>query len=237
MPEPAGSVILAYVHSHEVAHCWHRSVLGLIRHDGTHEGRVAGDLLVRCGFQGVPAARNEGVRRFLATEGIDWLLWTDTDMGFEPDTLDRLLAAADPIARPVLGALCFAQKLPEDDGLNGYRSEAVATIYDWHSDDKHKGFVGRDEYPADALLQVAGTGSACILIHRRVFECIAQTQGARWYDPVSNPTTGGMVGEDLSFCLRCAIAGIPVHVHTGIRTSHMKTVWLSDPIEVTPADE
>jgi hypothetical protein len=229
-----GSVILAYVHDHEVAHCWHRSVLGLVRHDARHEGRVAGDLLVRCGFQGVPAARNEGVRRFLATEGIDWLLWTDTDMGFTPDTVDRLLAAADPIERPVVGALCFAQKLPEDDGLNGYRSESIPTIYQWHSDEEFKGFVNHEAYPPDELIRVAGTGSACILVHRRVFECISATQpGSAWYEPVPNPTTGGVTGEDLSFCLRCAVAGIPVHVHTGIRTNHMKHVWLSDPLEVT----
>jgi hypothetical protein len=118
--------------------------------------------------------------------------------------------------------------MPEEDGLGGYRTESIPTIYDWVSHDEARGFIGRGEYPADELLQCAGTGSACILIHRAALAIIAETQGACWYDPVPNPEVGGVIGEDLSFCLRCAIAGIPIHVHTGIRTSHLKQVWLSD---------
>lgn len=225
--DDAARVVIAYVHGHEVAHSWHRSYLGMVRWDIQHDRRIAGDLLVRCGFQGVPAARNEGVRQFLGTD-LEWLLWLDTDMGFAPDTVDRLLAAAHPTERPVVGALCFAQKLA-DDGLNGYRMTSVPTIYDWYSTDAMKGFIGRVEYPKDEMFRCAGTGSACILIHRRVFECIAATQRDPWYEPVPNPQVGGVIGEDLSFCLRCAIAGIPIHVHTGIRTNHLKPVWLSEP--------
>ncbi len=235
-----GRVLLAYVHEHEVSHSFLRSMVGLIRHDAMNGGHLAGDITVRCGFQGVPAARNEGVRRFLGVETeepIDWLLWLDTDMGFAPDTLDRLLAAADPVERPMVGALCWAQKMPDEDGLGGYSTTAVPTLYDWHSDEERKGFIGRTEYPKDELLRIAGTGSACILIHRRVFECIALTQREPWYQPVVNPTTGQPIGEDLSFCLRCAIAGIPIHVHTGIRTSHHKSVWLSGPYEELSPDD
>lgn len=227
-------VVAAYVHSTEVALSWHRSMMAAHRHDaGRH---LAGTIEVRCGFQGVPAARNEGAAQFLRT-GVDWLWWTDTDMGFAADTLERLLAAADPAHAPVVGALCFAQKMPGEDGLGGYHTEAVATIYDWLSADDARGFIGRSDWPADELVRCAGTGSACILIHRSVLATIAETQGPCWYEPVPNPEVGAVIGEDLSFCLRCAIAGIPIHVHTGIRTSHMKTVWLSpEPItEDVPA--
>jgi hypothetical protein len=35
-----------------------------------------------------------------------------------------------------------------------------------------------------------------------------------------------LMGEDMTFCLRCAAAGIPVHVHTGVKAGHMKTTML-----------
>lgn len=37
-----------------------------------------------------------------------------------------------------------------------------------------------------------------------------------------------LMGEDLTFCLRCAAAGIPVHVHTGVQVGHMKSVMLGN---------
>ncbi len=224
-------VAIAYVHSAECSVSWAESMWGLREWDMTHDQRIGGRIRIRCGFQGIPAARNEGVRRFLET-GLPWLFWVDTDMGFKPDTLDRLLASADPAERPVVGALCFAQKYTADDGFDGYVTESVPTLYGWISTDEAKGFVGLREYPEDELGQYAGTGSAAILIHRNVLQVIGATRGPHWYDPALNPTTGAPYGEDLSFCLRCAIAGFPVHVHTGVRTNHMKYVWLSKPSPV-----
>ena len=34
-------------------------------------------------------------------------------MGFAPDTINRLLEAADPVERPVVGGLCFTQREEE----------------------------------------------------------------------------------------------------------------------------
>jgi hypothetical protein len=39
-------------------------------------------------------------------------------------------------------------------------------------------------------------------------------------------TGKALMGEDLTFCLRCAAAGIAVHVHTGVHIGHMKTTML-----------
>src|SRR5205814_6914403 len=43
-----------------------------------------------------------------------------------------------------------------------------------------------------------------------------------------NPTTGQLIGEDLSFCARAGALSIPVYVHTGVAASHMKQVWLAE---------
>lgn len=225
------AVTVAYVHANEVAHSWHRSLVELVGWDFAHYGRVleGGWLAMRCGTDGLPGARNETVRQFLADDRADWLLWLDTDMGFAPDALDRLAEVADSATRPVVGALCFAQRERIPDGMGGFRCSSAPTIFDWTDLDEGKGFLGRTQYPVNALVRCAGTGSACLLIHRGVFERIKAAHGETWYDRVANPTVGGeLMGEDLSFCLRAGALDVPIHVHTGVRTSHFKQFWLAE---------
>jgi hypothetical protein len=75
---------------------------------------------------------------------------------------------------------------------------------------------------------VAGTGSACILIHRAVFEKIAAEHGPTWYNRIPNPSLKQMTSEDLSFCMRAGALGFPLHVHTGVEATHHKPVWLAE---------
>jgi hypothetical protein len=42
-----------------------------------------------------------------------------------------------------------------------------------------------------------------------------------WFDTIRHPK-GAHFSEDLAFCIRLAACGIPLHVHTGIRTTHDK---------------
>jgi hypothetical protein len=235
------SVTLGYVHSDQVSYSWHRSLDALATRDRALDGPLqrGGWLAVRCGTDGLPAARNETVLQFLATTS-DWLFWIDTDMGFQPDIVDRLLAAADPVERPIVGALCFAQRELAGDGAGGYRCKATPTIYDWTNGVDMKGhhregFVARTEYEVGALQQCGATGSAAILIHRSVFEKIRDSGfGPTWYNRApqsTEPDARGvvtMLGEDMSFCMRVGIVGLPVHVHTGVKTTHHKAIWLGE---------
>lgn len=228
--QPA-AVAVAYVHQHEVSYSWHASLLALIGYDVANTQRVVrgGWIGVRYGTGGMPAARNMAVEQFLAGREADWLWWVDTDMGFEPDTVDRLVRSADPDARPIMGALCFAWKEHTLDGMGGFRCSASPTIYDWGQlETGQEGFAARPGYERDAIVRAAGTGSACILIHRSVFEQIRDKFGPCWYSPVPNPSTGEPVSEDLAFCMRAGAAGIPVHVDTSVKTTHHKQVWVSE---------
>ena len=227
------AVTVAYVHPNEVTTSWHQSLLNLIGWDLGHGCHVArgGWIGIRCyGADGIPAARNNAVKQFLESNA-EWLFWIDTDMGFEPDAVDRLLEVADPETRPIVGGLCFAQKQTVPDGMGGWRTALAPTIYDWTTIEAtgETGFLSRREYPINSLIQCAGTGSACILIHRSVFEHLAADGKGDWYDRIPNPTANGrLLGEDLSFCLRAGAAGIPLHVHTGVRTTHFKPAWLGE---------
>jgi hypothetical protein len=206
------------------------SMAALVAFDREHEGFLSHDesrMTVRYGTDGLPAARNTIAARLVGSD-VDWLFWVDTDMGFAPDALYQLLAAADPTSRPIVGALCFAQRQFAHDGMFGYRTVPLPTIYDWRpGDDGVPRFASVPMYPVNALVQSAATGCAFLLVHRSVFERVAEAHGPTWYDRMPG-ADGKLLGEDISFCARAATVDVPVHVHTGVRTTHYKSRWLSE---------
>lgn len=223
-----GDVVLTYLHPHDISYSFHGSLVQLIGWDMAHDQRLDHWNAIQCGSGGLITARNKSVSDFLEADS-EWLLVIDADMGFTPDALDRLLAVADPTDRPIVGGLCFAQKEISPDGSYGFRCEPRVTIFDWVSlaEGEPKRFVGRRHYPVNTLVQCAATGMAFVLIHRRVLERIRDEHGT-WFDRVKG-SDGELLGEDISFFLRAGALGLPVHVHTGVRTTHMKTMWLGEP--------
>lgn len=159
----------------------------------------------------------------------DWLFLTDTDMGFRPDTLDRLLEAAHPEHHPAVSALSFMYQHTDPDGLNGVLGVEQPVILDWlpGEGDRKPGFVSRLTYPQDTVVQCHATGLACTVIHRTVFEKIHERFGAVWVDPMAEPTTGAMMTPDVSFWIRAGMVDAPCHVHTGVHTNHQKSCWVS----------
>lgn len=241
---PADTVCVAYVHDVEVAYSWHASFVDLLSWDIAHHQRVVrgGWIAMRYGTGGIEEARNKTVQGFLADKDADWLFWIDTDMGFRPDIVDRLLEHADPVHRPIVGALAFAWKEVTVDGLGGFRCQPRPTILDAVTDQNgHVGLMGVRDYPKNALVRCAATGSAALLIHRSVFEKIAERYGPHWYDrPLDE--AGRKLGEDTAFCVRANAVGCPTHVHTGIGTTHLKHLWVSEvefdaAYPAPPADE
>lgn len=238
---PAGAVTVGYLHGHGVSYSWHRSMIEMTAWDLANHMRVwrGGYVAMRCDTGEIVKGRNEAAAEFLAQGSAEWLWMVDTDMGFAPDTIDRLVAAADPDKRPIVGALCFSQREVDQDGMGGWNTLATPTVFDWAHDGDKQGFAVRWDYPPDTLVACDGTGMACALIHRSVLERIRDAQtptpgggtapaGPVWFNRVPNMTTGQMISEDLSFCVRVRALGIPVHVHTGVRTTHHKPVWVGE---------
>ena len=225
-----GAVTLAYVHENEVTASWHHSLIELIGYDLAGEGRLmrGGWAAIRCGTDGLQEARNKAAKVFLEERSAEWLFWLDTDAGFAPDILERLVEAADPVERPIVGALAFSHREDQPDGMGGWRCRPTPTIFDWHKVGEQMGFLVRWGYPPDTLVRCAGTGSHAILIHRSVFERVAAQYGEHWYDRIDNTSMHSRVSEDLSFCMRANTVGVPVYVHTGVRTTHQKTIWLGE---------
>ena len=217
------SVVLAYVHPGSVTHTFMQSVVGVLSSDRADQ-RITGVLPIRFRPSGICDARNQGVSAFLKT-GADWLWFADTDMGFLPDTLCQLVDAADPVERPVVGALCFGVREEAEDGFGGFRTRTFPTLHLWS--DAAKTFLDIPYVPESQLVRVDGTGTACILIHRSVLEAVREEYGPVWFHTVRDGG-GAPLGEDLSFCYRLRTLDIPVHVHTGIPTTHQKTQWVRE---------
>jgi hypothetical protein len=234
--EPLGdAVTLAYVHANQVAYSWHHCLIQLLMHDLRGQRRIQrGNIIaMRTNAGQLVSARNRAVRHLLEDFDSPWLLWLDTDMGFGEDLLERLMDAADPIERPIVGALCFSQRELAPDGMGGFHTVATPTIFDWVSappdaseGEALEGFEVRFDYPPNQVVRCAGTGAAAVLVHRGVYERIGTKYGPEWYHRI--PARDGSMGEDLSFCMRATALDIPIHVHTGVRTTHAKQVWLAE---------
>lgn len=175
----------------------------------------------RCASGQLVEARNDVVADFLKLD-LEWLWCVDSDMGFEADTLDRLLASADPVDRPVVGALCFGlKKAGEDYDLRSIDLVCFPTVYAWQDTADDVGFQVMTNYERDALVKVSASGAACFVVHRSVLEKIRDKYGPVWFDKVTHPT-GRTFSEDLSFFIRVAGVDVPAFVDTAIKTTHDK---------------
>lgn len=230
MSRKTDTVSVAFVHGQEVTYSWHQSMMALVAHDLANRQHVVrgGWLATKYGTGGIAQARNDTVARFLADCDSDWLLWVDTDMGFAPDSVDRLLDAAHHRDRPVVGGLCFMMREVDVDGMGGMIVQPKPTIFGWFTDGDKEGFQAVDDYPRDTVIPAAATGSAFIVIHRTALQKIADQYGPEWYTQTRNPTTGMMLSEDLAFCMRLAAVELPLHIHTGVKTTHLKQAWLDE---------
>lgn len=235
-----GAVQIAYLHGGSVSHSWAQCMMNLLAYDKTVGSNAIRSLpfAVSCsGPNSIPEARNLAVKYMLDQTDHEWLFFVDTDMGFNPEALDRLLFAADPVERPVVGGLCFAMKHVGGDGKGGFIVRPMPTLYMWaeHAE-QGVGFANRFRYPPETLVRVAGTGAAFLLIHRGVLEVIRQVDGDHWFD-LRTYDDGTSVSEDLSFCWRVGQLGARIFVHTGVKTTHHKQVWLGEDAYSMPDEE
>lgn len=226
-----GSVVVGYLDGGQWSACFGLSYRDLIMADMLGAGRIVREggkeLRQVAGTGGIVAGRNRVASDFLDNTDGEWLWFVDTDMGFAPDTVDRLVEAADKDRRPIMGGLCFKLTRKARGDFHAERFRVQPTVYEYlETTDGEVGFRPIEDYPRDQPVEVAGTGAACLLIHRRALEKIRRKQGDVWFDPITHPT--GMRGkprtfsEDLSFCIRLQAVGLPVWVHTGVKTCHDK---------------
>lgn len=218
-PAKRETVVIAYVHPGMVSAYFAKSLMLTLLFDRIREQRIV-NVLDDWSSANISASRNELTRQFLDDSSADWLMWIDSDMAWNPDALEQLLAVADPTDRPIVGGLAFGSL---DDKL-------FPTIYHLASMPEG-GFstVRVFDYPRDALVRCDATGAAFLLIHRTALERIRDHGFNRtfpWFQETEN--AGQPVGEDITFCLRARQLGIPVHVNAAVKVGHHKSTLLTE---------
>jgi len=166
-------------------------------------------------------SRNVVVLNFLKHTNAKWLLLIDSDETISLEAFHKLVDAAHDKERKVVSGLVFAKF---GDDVNGLR--AVPTIYR----QLDEGLQAMDDYPLDSIVEIAASGTGCLLIHRDVIELIrdnaSANQGEQWAWFAEGAIGGIYWGEDIMFCKRLASLGIKMFAHTGAILPHKKDFWL-----------
>lgn len=205
------STLIAYLHPGTVSHSFHESLMSMCM---STRG-IAGTMALFTGAGDLVSNRNAATARFLDETDYSHLLFVDTDMGFPADALSRLLA----VNQPIVGALTFSAKANAPDGLGGFRIEIEPVMFRAGQNEAGEwGFIRRPDYAPDTVTRVGATGAAFLLLERDALKALGP-------DPWT-PVRG--MGEDLSLCARALDADIPIFVHTGVKTSHHKQIWVSE---------
>lgn len=221
-----GKVVVGYPVGGSVTLAFHASMLKLL---GYEMGKGDKRLLAKITHsQGLYVADNRTMlaQRFLSTDA-DWLLQIDTDIEFPPTLIEDLVRHAGTerkvlVASVPLGAYPSCAFMRTD--VPGVWSPV------W-------------PVPMTPIL-CDGIATAVALIHRDVFEAIAERGGQCWFHHVYLPQSKAGTpprdfkflsqGEDLAFSVRAADAGFKqwaVHI-PGIK--HHKTRGLSHDDEQLP---
>lgn len=147
-------------------------------------------------------ARNKLAKKALEM-GAEWTMWFDSDMIFEPDTMQRLLAHNAPM---VSGAY-FRRSPPY-----------YLVAFDKIDAENHE---WSDLPLPDKTVKCGGVGFGCVLVKTDIlFEVAAKFEN--WFEPVNG------FGEDLSFCWRARQCGYDILLDPTITCGHVGHIVVNE---------
>lgn len=156
-------------------------------------------------------SRNKLVGQALKMEA-DYIMWFDSDMIFEPDTMERLLKDIEENDLDIVTGLYFNRRPPFTPVLFSELDEENGGAT-W--DDYNK-------YPKDSLFEVAGCGFGCVLMKTDVLFDIAGKEGPTWFSPIGN------IGEDCAFCIRARRYGYKIMCDSSVKLGHVGSTVVNE---------
>lgn len=148
--------------------------------------------------------RNRMVSNFLATDS-EWLLQIDTDIVFDINIIDNLLALANRKNSKFVSAWY----------MNIVQGKYIPMLYTEKENQLH--------YVLPSLgpdIQVDACGLACVMIHREVFEKLNNGTSQGWFYFIEK--NNKLVSEDLTFSLNARQAEYEIWVDSNLKLKHMK---------------
>ena len=194
-------VLIAIPMMHYVDAQFFRSILGL-RKVGQMEIGIEVDSLIY-------EARNRLTYMALSKK-YDYLMFLDSDMVFEPDLLDRLMADMKD-GKEFVSGLAFKRRLPT--------TPVILKSVEWKPASKTEGISHKVEYfenyPRESLFQIGGCGFGCVLIKTDLILEVAKYFGMSPFTPMPG------LGEDYSFCWRVAQIGKKMWCDSRVKLGHV----------------
>ncbi len=148
--------------------------------------------------------------------GYQFLFFLDSDVVAPKDTIPRLMAHRLPIVSGL-----YHQRFPTWTGVLG---EYLPCMFNEKVD--AKGIRTKEpiiDYQPGSLVEAALVPGGCLLIHRTVFERMAQAGIKRFFEwtlQVDSDPPGSGMSEDFSFCAKARELGFKCFVDTLVPCSH-----------------
>lgn len=137
----------------------------------------------------------------------DYIMWFDSDMVFQPDTLERMMDVMD--------------KNPDIDILSGLyvrRGAPFTPVIFSKLEVNEHGELEWDDVVniPDEPFEVDGCGFGCVLMKTDcLYEIASKENGGMWFTPIAG------AGEDCAFCIRARESGYKIWCDPKIELGHM----------------
>ena len=148
-------------------------------------------------------SRNEIAERAL-TEGADLVMWFDSDMVFNPDTLQRMLKHIDD-GHDIVTGIYYRRTIP-------FTPVAFSKM-DIDEKEQKSFYEEYDEIPGEPF-EVAACGFGCVLMRTEIFTAVFSKFG-NMFSPIGN------IGEDIAFCWRARECGYKILADPTIPLGHV----------------
>ena len=145
----------------------------------------------------------------------DWLLWVDSDIVLNLESMKKLWQAADKINRPVVSGVYFISKENEGTLMRPF-PVLFNDISEYQIQYVHP-------LPDNQVIKIDNAGFGFVLMHRSIISKLRETHpGKGMFTETGDGVDDHFIGEDIIFFRRMKAAGIPLHAHTGALVKHMK---------------
>jgi predicted glycosyltransferase involved in capsule biosynthesis len=145
----------------------------------------------------------------------DWLLWVDSDIVLNLESMKKLWQAADKINKPVVSGVYFISKENE-----GTLMRPFPVLFDNVSEYEIK---YHHPLPDNQVIKVDCAGFGFVLMHKSIVPKMREANpGKGMFMETGDGEDDHFIGEDIIFFRRMQKAGIPLYAHTGALVKHMK---------------
>jgi hypothetical protein len=145
----------------------------------------------------------------------DWLLWIDSDIVVNYESLKLVWDSADKVSRPVVSGTYFVSKENERSLM-----EPFPALFK-EGNTKHELEIIHP-LPQNQLIKIDCAGFGFLLMHKSIIPKIRAVSPDYSLFAVEQGIGNNYISEDIVFFRKLKMAGVDLYAHTGAVVEHMK---------------